>query len=150
LRPSGYVEDLSDAKELLRIIHSVDQFYKLIEKKRDFVFKFEGDYVHIPFKDICYFESNAKKVILHLRDRTHMYYFTSKLEDIQKMLPEHFLRCHQSYIVNLEEVRKLDVKEHLFVLNNNDDVLISRRHYAEAKALYEEFLEKKVGAELPI
>ncbi len=150
LRPSGYIEDISDIKRVFQTISAIDSFHSLLRKKQGFVFKFEGDYVNIPYKNICYFESNAKKVTLHLRDGSHRYCFTAKLEDIQKMLPGQFLRCHQSYLVNLDEVRKLDGKGHTFVLNNNDYVLISRRNYSASKEYYEEYLKIKKEAEMPI
>jgi len=140
-RPSAYLRDASDTEQILPVIRQLEDYHRAMQKKRDFIFKFEGDYVYIPFSNICYFESSAKRVTLHLRDRSKMYHFTAKLEEIQKKLPDTFLRCHQSYLVNLEEVRRLDAREHLFIMNNNEDVLISRRMYAAAKERYEQFLE---------
>lgn len=141
LRPSVYLEDSSDIKQVLHTINRLHRFHRSLEKRHDFVFKYDGDYVHIPYQNISYFESNAKKVILHLRDRSQTYYFTAKLDDIQKLLPDQFLRCHQSYIVNLDEVRRLDAKDHQFILNNNEDILISRRQYTAAKEQYENYLD---------
>ena len=38
-----------------------------------------------------------------------------KLDEIEEMLPSNFVRCHQSYIVNLEHARELNTHE--FVLH---------------------------------
>ena len=32
--------------------------------------------------------------------------FLLKLSDMEKLLPEYFLRCHQSYLVNMDRIRK--------------------------------------------
>lgn len=146
LRPSVYIRDTSDIMLLQTTIARLDRFHRTLEKTYDFIFKHEGDFVHIPFQRISYFESHAKKVTMYLRDRAQQYHFTAKLEDIQKVLPSHFLRCHQSYIVNLDEVRRLDTREKLFILTNNEDVVISRRHYSDAKEHYERYLEEKKDA----
>ena len=58
-------------------------------------------------------------------------------------MPDIFLRCHQSYLVNMEEIRSLDVNEHLFILKNNEDVLISRRQYLAAKEQYETYKKER-------
>ena len=142
-RPSAYLENSADAKQIVTVIHRLDRYHRMLQKKNDFSFKFEGEYKRIPFRNISYFESSAKKVTLHLRDRSRTYYFTAKLEEIQKMLPDSFLRCHQSYLVNLDDVRSLDIKEKIFVMSNNDEVLISRRQYTASKERYEQFLKER-------
>lgn len=142
-RPSAKIDDSNDVKQIICTIKNLDSYHRTLQKKYDFVFKYEGEYIHIPFRNITYFESNAKKVTLYLRDKSKNYSFASKLEDIHKMLPGYFLRCHQSYLVNLDEVSRLDLKDHIFILNNNDDVPISRRLFTVVKEQYEHFLESR-------
>lgn len=142
MRPSIYLKDSADKYQIIMAIHKLEDYHRKLQKQYDFIFKFEGYYVRIPFKNISYFESSAKKVTLYLKDRSRTYYFTAKLDGIEQQMPDYFLRCHQSYLVNLKEVRLLDMKDNLFVLNNNEVVPISRRHYSMAKERYEQFLRE--------
>ncbi len=62
------------------------------------------DYFHrVEFRHIEYIESQNKYIMIHCtcgishKER-------GKLNDIEKNLDGRFLRCHQSYIVNMDEV----------------------------------------------
>lgn len=140
-RPSAKIDNISDMKQIVCTIKKLDDYHRALKRKYDFIFKYEGEYIHIPYQNITYFDSDKKKVTLHLRDKSRTYCFTAKLEDIQKKLPNNFLRCHQSYLVNLEEVRRVDLEEKVFILNNDDDVLISRRQFKAVKERYKQFVE---------
>lgn len=60
----------------------------------------------------------------------------AKLDDVERELDGHgFLRCHQSYIVNMEQVR---VVEKDFILTSGARVPIRQR---EAKAIREAYFE---------
>lgn len=143
LRPSAYINDSVDAKQIVATIHQLDGYVRRLQKQNNFSFKYEREYISIPFSNIAYFESNAKKVMLHLTDQSQIYNFAAKLDDIQEKMPETFLRCHQSYLVNMEEIRSLDTNERLIILKNNEDVLISRRLCAIAKEQYENYKSER-------
>ena len=142
-RPSAYIKDSTDAKQIVRCIHQLDGYSRQMQKKQNFFFKYEGEYISVPFRDIAYFESRAKKVVMHLTDKSRTYNFSAKLDEIQEKMPDVFLRCHQSYLINMEEIRSLDANEHLFILKNNEDVLISRRQYLVAKEEYEKYKKER-------
>lgn len=142
-QPSSYIKDAMDAKQIVTAIHQLDSYSRRLQKQHNFFFKYEGDYISVPFRNIAYFESCAKKVILHLADQSHIYNFSAKLDEIQEKMPETFLRCHQSYLVNMEEIHSLDTNEHLFILKNKEDVLISRRQYLVAKEQYENYRKEQ-------
>lgn len=58
----------------------------------------------IPYNEILYFQSASPKIIVYTLNGTKEFY--SKLSDIEKQLPEYFVRIHKSYIVNTHFVRK--------------------------------------------
>lgn len=142
-RPSAYLPDARDRAMLLAAADELIRFHRLLQKRLDFTFRFEGETIHMPLDRISYFESCAKKVMLHLRDHSQIYCFSAKLDDIQKKLPDYFIRCHQSYLVNPNQISRLDSKEHLFILNDGSDVLISRRMLPAAKSDYELYLNSR-------
>ena len=75
----------------------------------------------IPVNEIMYVESSNTKCILHRADgRTYHVY--KKLNEIESELNDaRFLRCHQSYLVNMNYVSEANDS---FVLQNGDTVLI--------------------------
>ncbi len=69
---------------------------------------------YVPYGDILYFESWNKK--LRLRTRHTELSFPGTLGQLEGELPEQFLRCHRSYIVNRDYVAAVNQKEHLIEL----------------------------------
>ena len=54
-----------------------------------------------------------------------------KLDEIQEKLPEQFIRCHQSYIVNIEKIQFLSGKE--IILDDDTVIPVSRNKYKDTK-----------------
>ncbi len=142
LRPSGYIEHPENRDEVFETIRKLDRYHQAIQKKYYFSFKYEGEQMRIPYDEISYFESSAKKVTLYRANSDQKYYFTAKLDDIGQRLPSFFLRCHQSYLVNMHMIRCLDTKAHVFMLHTNEEIWISRRMYAQAKERYQNFMDE--------
>ncbi len=140
LRPSALVEDIQDTQELLRAISTLKT--EIESANRYFNFKCDGEMMRIAFDNIEYFESNARKVTLYTFDRTVTYYFSAKLDDIASVLPDNFLRCHQSYIVNMMHISKFDRANRAFCMLSKNEVFVSRRMYAEVSAQYETYSKR--------
>ncbi len=81
--------------------------------------------VRIPLRRIDYFEAREGKVFV--RAGREEYGFYSTLDKIEGSLPGGFLRCHRSYIVNMEQVREIDYANQIICLKNEAKVLFSRR-----------------------
>lgn len=75
-------------------------------------FNIKGKIFNIEVEKIKYIESNKRVIIIYEEDLKRRIY--GKLDEIEEMLSSNFVRCHQSYIVNLEYVRELNTHE--FVL----------------------------------
>lgn len=141
IRPSAYVEKSSDFEELSDSLNRVKEDANI--KNRYFVFKCEGEIIRIPYDKISFFESNARKVTLSEVSGKSKYNFMAKLDEIQTRLPESFLRCHQSYLVNMCHISRLDKNTHSFVLFNSNEVFISRRLYSDVVKKYEKFVSER-------
>lgn len=99
-----------------------------------------GEIINIISSDIIYFESVGRIVILNTNNsKMEMY---SKLGEIEKRLPDNFLRCHQSYIINMNAVTALNMNS--FSMNNNTQIQISQAKYSAAKRRYLLFLARSV------
>lgn len=86
----------------------------------------------IPLRKIYYLESRGHQVTVHTAEDRILCY--DRLESMKDRLPEHFLQCHKSYLVNLDNVRR--VERNRMVLKNEEEVPISKARYAQARTAY--------------
>lgn len=91
--------------------------------------------IRIPLHRIQYFENKLHKVSI-IMDDEEIIIVSLKLSQIQEMLKADpvFLRCHQSYIVNLDYVQKME--DACFCMYNEKLIPISRNYYKECKNKY--------------
>ena len=96
---------------------------------------------YISFKDISYIESCNNHCIVHTNKEEITVY--KKLDDIQLSLKDsssRFLRCHRSYIVNMDNIV---AAEENFLLDNGDIVLIKAKNSAAIKKEYMDYIKAK-------
>lgn len=74
-------------------------------------------------RDVVYVESDRRHVVIHSRDATHRVY--GKLSVLLDGLPGYFVRCHQSYAINLDYVERLSAEAVL--LATGESIPVSRR-----------------------
>ncbi len=68
-----------------------------------FHFKTGKSMIKIPCKEILYFESAGRKIIVHTLQHSYEYY--GKLNEIEENLKEmRFVRIHKAYLVNIDNV----------------------------------------------
>lgn len=95
--------------------------------------------VDVPYGEIIYIESRNSKCILK-RTGGREYNIYKKLDDIEKELSNpRFLRCHQSYIVNMDFVSEATDR---FLMKNGEVVYIRNRDLKAIKNIYHNFSEK--------
>lgn len=100
--------------------------------------------VYIPLNEIIYVESDNMKCILH-RTENREYVLYKKLTQIETELhDERFLRCHQSYLVNMNYIREAN---DVFLLQNGAEVLIRQK---SKKEIHQKFIEYKEKTAAPV
>ena len=96
---------------------------------------------YIPFRDIFYIESCNNRCVVHTDKEEITIY--KKLDDIRLSLIDNssrFLRCHRSYIVNMDHIV---AAEENFLLDNGDIVLIKAKNSAAIKKEYMDYIKAK-------
>lgn len=78
----------------------------------------------IPYKNIYYIEAREKKIFIRTLNDEFGFYET--IEKIQEDLPENFERCHRSFIVNKDKIRKIMLSQNLMELEDGFEVPLSR------------------------
>ncbi|MCK8058221.1 MULTISPECIES: LytTR family DNA-binding domain-containing protein [unclassified Fusibacter] len=94
---------------------------------KSFYVKNKEKTVHMAYEDIVFFETSATahKVLLHANDRSIEFY--SNMNDIKDKLDDRFIRCHRSYIVNLDKLEEVDKTNRVAKFVNGQSCFISTR-----------------------
>lgn len=92
----------------------------------------------IKTQDIIYVQSQNKKVAVHLIDnQTLMFY--GKISEIENQLTEpNFLRCHQSYLVNMNYISHIE--NNAFHLTTKDVVCIRTKELVHIRKIYFDYM----------
>ena len=85
----------------------------------------------IPYGRILCFEARAKRISACLARERYEFYDT--LDHLGQTLPESFARCHRSYIVNLNRVRRLSLSDGTIHLDDGSVIPVSRSFRRELK-----------------
>ena len=130
LKPHSY-EKFCNVMNKLITAHDVDKYQVM----------FRNNAIHIPYHEILYFESsNAKCLLHHSNGKTYTVY--KKLGEIEEELSKdsRWLRCHQSYLVNMAHIQHADSK---FTLFNGEAVMIRQKSLKEIRDKYLLYAEQR-------
>ncbi|MEE1056370.1 MAG: LytTR family DNA-binding domain-containing protein [Acutalibacteraceae bacterium] len=133
---TGYLLKPYSYKKLCTVMDRVIKDYEInIYRIRQ-----RNSMVKVTYKDILYVESNNSKCILHSDDGNN-YTIYKKLNKIEEELNDsRFLRCHQSYLVNMDCICKADKQ---FEVSNGDTVNIRQRNLKSIKQIYFDYINNK-------
>lgn len=63
-----------------------------------FTFKVGQEKVRLPYASIVYFQSRGHKILVNTMEKQHEFY--GKLEEVERFVPEYYVRIHKSFLVN--------------------------------------------------
>lgn len=116
----------------------MESFFQRFDKKEtesSFLIDTREEKIFIPFSHIYYFEARDKKLFARTKHEEYAFYGT--IETLGKELPDHFRRCHRSYIVNTDKVMRIHSGENYIELNDRLGVPISRSYKADFKGVWQ-------------
>lgn len=126
-----------------------DKLLLALNKVFDEVENNEGEFVSVKLKNsisklkiknIKFVESLNRQIYLHSEIKTHAIY--QKLDEIEELLPENFIRCHKSYIVNLDFVKSMQARN--FILFDDTAIPISQSKFKKTKDKFLEIIDGKL------
>lgn len=100
------------------------------QNKKSLLIKSKSHQYIIPFQDIIYFETDtqSRKIVLHTLENKIEFYDT--LSNLVKKLDNTFYRCHRSYIINLNYIKKISTeRNNMHVLMSNGDICLLSQKY---------------------
>lgn len=133
----GYMTKPIDEKLLVKYI---DKILKVDKSEKVLTIKKRSKECAIPTEEITYLESENHEIVIHtVKGDYHVY---EKLAGILERLPRSFVRCHKSYIINMEKIHHIDRTS---VFMDKEVVLpVSRTFREEVRKKYFEFIGSKV------
>lgn len=109
-------------------------------RKHYFIYRYKKTEYKIPSENVDYFESNGRRVEIHMVDG-RVEVFNAKLDSVERKLKSGgnpFLRVHQSYLVSFHAIRGREGSR--LLLQNGECLPISNKRQREFERVYESFL----------
>lgn len=105
-----------------RIIDDICIAVSIIDKHREFIFKYKRVLYRIPVSEITYIEKEPeiKRCIIHTINND--YVITGTLNYIMEQLDSSFVRTHQSCIVNLNNIKRVELNKNMIIFKNEDKI----------------------------
>ena len=114
-----------------------------VKNKPCFTIKQDGMPLAIPFCRIVYLEQQGHNLIIHVNGNL-IFQTSDKIDKIEQLFsPYDFIRCHKSYLVNLNFIKSLNKDLSVFEMKEGGNVHIRRESMSNAKNSFEEHLFKK-------
>lgn len=88
--------------------------------------------------EILYLESRAHRTMIHTYEGEEV--CRDKISDLEQRMGDTFVRCHQSFLVNMKYIRRIENES--FKLENGEEISISKRRYLETKNRYFAYLNR--------
>ncbi|MDO4555396.1 MAG: LytTR family transcriptional regulator DNA-binding domain-containing protein [Lachnospiraceae bacterium] len=116
----------------------VGEFFRAVFRKREeaddekvMVVENRQGKISIPFSKIYYMEVREKKIFVRLKEVEYSKY--DSMENIIKTLPDGFLRCHRSFVVNTAYITRVKLSENMIYLEHDICVPLSRSYKGAIK-----------------
>ncbi len=143
--PMSYLTpDIRAASLLLRPFRTdiskqtISQFFQAIFRDRDtgdeerrMVIENREGQISIPYSKIYYIEVRGKKIYVRLKEKEYSKYET--MDNIIRQLPEDFIRCHRSFVVNKAYITKVRLSENMIFLEDDIMVPLARSYKPDLK-----------------
>jgi two-component system, LytTR family, response regulator LytT len=115
------------------------------EKQKSLSIKVGSNIKTVFYKNILFIESDAKVLNIHMTQAQN-FSFKSKLDEIQNQINDkRFLRCHKSYLVNMDNISSAE--NYFFKLSDNTLIPITQRHFANIKKIFYDYIMDKANLE---
>lgn len=138
VRPCGFVKKPVNRELLLALVRQVIREKQ--DKRRSWIYLRTGEGIRkiIP-SEIRYIESQKHVLWLHNEKETLKSY--GKIKDISALLPDCFLQCHKSFLVNADYIRNY-MGDH-FVLDDGTHIGISQMRRKSIREQFFRYLDQQ-------
>lgn len=94
-----------------RLESTILRLYEDLSSKPKSFLKLDNKHTVINLDAVQYIQKDGMKLTFYTNTREYQIY--SSFNQISSLLPENFIRCHKSYIVNIEKITNIQTNENL-------------------------------------
>lgn len=110
-------------------------------KNKQIIIKEQGNRIKLDISEITYIEVQKENITIHTLNK--IYETKGTMNNIEKEINcSRFYRCHKSFLVNLEHIKS--IKQYIAVLENSEEVPISRYRFKDTKDRFFDLIEDKL------
>lgn len=110
-------------------------------KNKHIIIKEQGNRIKLDISEITYIEVQKENITIHTLNQT--YETKGTMNNIEKEINcSRFYRCHKSFLINLEHIKS--IKQYIAILENSDEVPISRYRFKDTKDRFFDLIEDKL------
>lgn len=115
-------------RELIQEIHRNNK-----NEAGTYVIETKQEKILISYNDIKFFEAKERKIFLCTKARRIPFYST--LEQLGEELPKQFIRCHKGFIINSEQIERIDFTQNTIHLRDGFQIPVSRSYKSTIREL---------------
>ncbi len=135
----GYLLKPLDIEKTEKLLAKIEDSLKEVGDKT-LTISTKTKQIKLFFDEVKYLESDNSSIYIYTKNGESIRIY-KKLNDVEDYFPKNcFLRCHQSFIVNLNYVKKASNE---FILKTGEVIPIRRQDIKKIRDIYSEFVLKK-------
>lgn len=134
-----YIEDVFAVKPIFYLLKPIrpeklkEALFMAVQaaeqSQRVLTIKIKKKTFRIPFREIQYLESKSRSVWIYTRQSADV--FPVNLNTLEKQLPGNFVRCHKSFIVNMDYIESIaNYQIHLY---SGPSIPVAKSRYHDTK-----------------
>lgn len=102
---------------LERLEETITRLFDDIKETHKTFIKIDNKNTIIDEHEIHYIKRDGMKIVFHTNSRDYQVY--SSFNKLQEKLPDNFVRCHKSFIANIDNVTKVEPISNMIYFNNS-------------------------------
>lgn len=133
IHPFAYITKPFQSEQISKVLEEFLEYQRSVNAKTKEYFQLNTNNScrYIEMDDIYYFYYLEDRTV-EVKLRSEKYKIKDSITNIYNIVNhQYFIMPTPSIIVNIQHIRKIDVKNKKLILENDDEILISRRKYKE-------------------
>ncbi len=126
-----------------KLYKAMDDFLESIADERILKIRIDGENCLYEEGILTYMEGCGKNCILYFADGRKAVVCNETLSSVEERLSDCFIRCHKSFLVNMEHIDSYNRTE--LTMDTGEKILISRTRYKDFIEAFTEYISKKRG-----
>lgn len=105
LKPITFVRFTTAVEKVMEAWQTTSNSAPSVETDQWLFIKSGVELVRLSFDDIVFIKGEREYISLHTEQANHLIY--KRMKEIEEQLPPYFMRVHQSYIVNMQKIKRM-------------------------------------------